>query len=106
MHAFLGRDERRPALIRGHEVAGTITGGPRDGARVTVNPLVTCGTCPFCIAGQDNLCTTRQITSMAPREGGFAEYITMPERNLVTIPDDIAPRRGTGRTACGWHAVR
>ena len=67
MHAFLGHDERRPApLILGHEVAGTITGDPRDGARVTVNPLVTCGTCPFCIAGQDNLCTTRQIISMAP----------------------------------------
>ena len=40
MHAFLGHDERRPApLILGHEVAGTITGGPRDGTRVTVNPL-------------------------------------------------------------------
>ena len=67
MHAFLGHDERRLApLILGHEAAGIITGGPRDGARVTVNPLMTCRTYPFCIAGQDNLCTMRQIISMAP----------------------------------------
>lgn len=48
MHAFLGHDERRPApLFLGHEVAGTIASGPRDGDRVTINSLVTCGTCPF-----------------------------------------------------------
>ena len=36
MHAFLGHDARRPApLILGHEAAGTIIGGPRDGTRVT-----------------------------------------------------------------------
>ena len=44
MHAYLGHDARRPApLILGHEAAGTIVGGPRDGERVTINPLVGCG---------------------------------------------------------------
>jgi L-gulonate 5-dehydrogenase len=46
MHAYLGHDDRRPApLILGHEGAGTVVGGPLDGRRVTINPLVTCGTC-------------------------------------------------------------
>ena len=47
MHAYLGHDERRPApLILGHEACGIIEGGERDGTRVTINPLVACGTCP------------------------------------------------------------
>ena len=104
MHAFLGHDERRPApLILGHEVAAM---GP--GGRVTVNPLVTCGTCPACRRGQDNLCPTRQIISMPPREGGFAERLAMPEGNLVPVPDHVSDDQAAlaEPIACGWHAAR
>lgn len=109
MHAYLGHDERRPApLILGHEVAGAIVSGPRAGERVAVNPLVTCGDCAACRAGRDNLCASRQIISMPPREGGFAELLAMPERNLVTVPDDVEDRAAAlvEPIACGWHAVR
>jgi len=109
MHAYLGHDERRPApLILGHEAAGTIMGGARDGERVTINPLVTCGTCRACAAGRDNLCPSRQIISMPPREGAFAQWVAMPERNLVTVPDgvDLARAALAEPIACGWHAVR
>ena len=83
MHAFLGHDGRRPApLILGHEVAGVTA----DGRRVTVNPLVSCGACRFCLSGRDNLCMERQIISMPPREGGFAEKLVMPEQNLISVP--------------------
>lgn len=106
MHAFLGHDERRPApLILGHEVAGTMTDG---GAHVTVNPLVTCGRCRYCLQGRDNLCTTRQIISMPPREGGFAEMLTMPSGNLVELPEHISDDQAAlaEPIACGWHGVR
>ena len=105
MHAFLGHDARRPApLILGHEIAGTTA----DGRRVTVNPLVACGTCPACGRGQDNLCPDRRIISMPPCEGGFAERIAMPEANLVTVPDHVSPDSAAlaEPIACGWHAVR
>lgn len=105
MHAYLGHDARRPApLILGHEVAGRL----RDGRRVTVNPLVTCGACRYCLAGRDNLCTTRQIISMPPREGGFAEQVALPDRNLVELPDSITADQAAlaEPIACGWHAVR
>jgi threonine dehydrogenase-like Zn-dependent dehydrogenase len=47
MHAYHGHDSRRPApLILGHEAAGRIVGGPRDGERVTINPLVADPSCP------------------------------------------------------------
>ena len=73
MHAYLGHDDRRPApLILGHEAAGVIIGGVRDGERVTVNPLVTCGQCKACLSGHDNLCAKRMIcllyTSPSPRD--------------------------------------
>ncbi|MDG1376368.1 MAG: alcohol dehydrogenase catalytic domain-containing protein [Yoonia sp.] len=109
MHAFLGHDERRPSpLILGHEAAGRIVGGPRDGERVTLNPLVTCGTCRACLAGRDNLCPTRLIISMPPREGAFAELVVMRDENLVTVPDDVPLRKAAlaEPLACGWHAVR
>ena len=105
MHGYLGHDDRRPApLILGHEAAGTTF----DGNRVTVNPLVSCGKCRACRAGQENLCPTREIISMPPREGAFAEWIVMPKGNLVPIPDDMtfAQAALAEPLAVCWHAVR
>ena len=108
MHAWAGHDERRPApLILGHEAAGTVRGGPLDGQRVTVNPLVTDGTSEWCLRGQDNLCPSRQIISMPPREGAFAERLAMPVDNLIAVPDHVAIEQAAlaEPLACGWHAV-
>ncbi|WP_419913050.1 zinc-dependent alcohol dehydrogenase [Hoeflea sp.] len=109
MHAFLGHDDRRPApLILGHEAAGVVLTGDLAGKRVTVNPLVTCGVCKACRSGRENLCADRQILSMKPREGAFAEMIAVPPGNLFEIPDavsfDIAALAEP--IACGWHATR
>lgn len=109
MHAFLGHDERRkPPLILGHEAAGVVMDGDLAGKRVTVNPLVTCGTCLACRRGRENLCPDRQILSMQPREGAFAEMLAIPPSNLFEIPDaisfDVAALAEP--IACGWHAVR
>jgi threonine dehydrogenase-like Zn-dependent dehydrogenase len=109
MHAFLGHDDRRPApLILGHEVAGTIEGGDDDRQRVTVNPLVSCGTCQACTSGRDNLCPDRQIISMPPREGGFAQYVAIPKSNVVHVPNSFSLEKASlaEPIACGWHAVR
>lgn len=108
MHGFLGHDERRPApLILGHEAAGIVHSGEHQGMRVTVNPLVTCGACEYCQSGQDNLCPNRQILSMPPREGAFAEYIAIPFENLVEIPDHVPSEKAAlaEPLACGWNAV-
>jgi L-gulonate 5-dehydrogenase len=109
MHAYLGHDVRRPApLILGHEAAGVIVGGLNDGMRVTVNPLVTCGTCTACTSGRENLCPTRQIISMQPREGAFAQFVTMPMQNLVEVPMGVPLAKASlaEPLAVSWHAVR
>ena len=109
MHAYLGHDARRPApLILGHEAAGTIVGGDQDGRRVTVNPLVNCGTCPACLAKRENICPNRQIISMPPREGAFAQFISMPDANLVTVPEGVPLSKAAlaEPLAVSWHAAR
>lgn len=109
MHAYLGHDERRPApLILGHEAAGTVIGGPRDGERVTINPLVCSPNSAATRAGRENLCPDRQIISMPPREGAFAQYVTMPETNLVSVPDHVAIEKAclAEPLAVSWHSIR
>ena len=90
MHGYHGHDERRPPpLILGHEAAGRVLTGRLAGRRVAVNPLVTCGTCEYCLGGRSHLCPSRQILSLAPRQGAFAELVRVPEANLVELPDGL-----------------
>ncbi len=109
MHAYHGHDERRPApLVLGHEAAGRIAGGPRGGEPVTINPLVTCGHCDFCISGRAHLCRTRQIISMPPRPGAFAERVRIPDGNAIAVPEDcdMVVAALAEPMAVAWHAVR
>lgn len=109
MHAYHGHDSRRPPpLILGHEAAGRIVGGARDGERVTINPLVVDPACPYAVEGRWHLSPTRQIISMPPRPGAFAEFVRIPERNVVRIPDSmpIAHAALAEPVAVSWHAVR
>lgn len=109
MHAYHGYDDRRPApLILGHEAAGVATSGRFKGRRVTINPLVTCGACDECLDGTPHLCRSRQILSMMPRPGAFAELVRVPEQNLVEIPHDLSTTKAAlaEPMAVAYHAVQ
>lgn len=109
MHAWHGQDSRRPApLILGHEAAGTIVGGSADGARVAINPLVVDPDCPAARAGRPHLSPGRQILSMPPRNGAFAGFVCIPERNLLPVPETLSLVEAalTEPLAVSWHAVR
>jgi len=109
MHAYHGHDSRRPApLILGHEAAGHVQGGPRDGQRVTINPLVTDPDGPEARAGRAHLSPGRQIISMPPRPGAFAGFVTIPERNLHQVPDALTLDQAAlcEPVAVSWHAVK
>jgi threonine dehydrogenase-like Zn-dependent dehydrogenase len=109
MHAYHGYDSRRPPpLILGHEAAGRIATGLRKGERVTINPLVIDPTCPYAIEGRGHLSPTRQIISMPPRPGAFAELVRIPERNLVSLSDALPITHAAlaEPIAVSWHAVK
>ena len=108
MHAYLGHDERRVApLILGHEAAGVVAGGKNNDRAVVINPLVTCGRCDACLSGRSNICATREIISMAPRQGAFAQFLSIPERNLIFVPQGMEMSKAAlaEPIATGWHAV-
>jgi alcohol dehydrogenase len=107
LHAYHGHDPRRaPPLILGHELAARIVDGPGAGRRVTVNPLITCGHCEYCVQGRNNLCANRTMIGMT-RPGGFAERMTIPVGSLIDIPQDMDPRRAalTEPAATALHAL-
>lgn len=108
MHAYHGHDLRRPPpFVLGHEAAGFVMSGPKTGARVAVNPLVSCGVCDWCISGRPHLCPSRELLSVPPRPGAFAELVRVPERNLYTVPDKLEPTKAalTEPLAVAYHAV-
>ena len=107
MHAYLGHDSRRvPPLILGHEAVGTVIEGSEPGQRVVLNPLISCGQCAECLGGKQNLCGKRDLIGMY-RAGAFAEQISIPEQNLIAVPEGMSSAKAalTEPGATGLHAV-
>jgi alcohol dehydrogenase len=107
MHAYHGHDPRRnPPLVLGHEFAGTVVEGPGEGRRYTGNPLITCGRCEYCEQGRNNLCSNRTMVGMT-RPGAFAQYMSIPEKALIELPEGMSPRVAalTEPAATAWHAI-
>ncbi len=83
----------RSPLVPGHEIVGLVAGaGPlanrfRPGQRVGVPWLGgSCGACPYCAGGRENLCE-RAVFTGYDRHGGFAEYTLADERYCFALPD-------------------
>ncbi|MBY8976445.1 L-threonine 3-dehydrogenase [Rhodobacteraceae bacterium NNCM2] len=81
-------------MVTGHEFCGEIAelGSSvtkyRVGQRVSAEGHITCGTCRNCRAGSAHLCRNTKGVGVN-RPGSFAEYVCVPETNIVPIPDDI-----------------
>lgn len=108
MHAIHGHDARRPVpIILGHEAAGRVLTGRLAGRRVAVNPLVVPADCPFAREGRPHLSPRREILSMPPRPGAFAELLRAPEENLVEIPEKMQATKAAlaEPVAVSYHAV-
>src|SRR5438309_368929 len=83
----------------GHEVAGRVETVGRDvhhvssGDRVYVHYLVSCGCCDFCRRGHEQFCIKGQMIGKH-RDGGYAEFIKVPGRNVFALPDEIPFEHG------------
>jgi len=111
MHAYHGKDDRRvPPLILGHEISGIIEKGKEIGRKVVLNPLITCGKCDYCKNNREHLCNKRIILGMnkpIERQGGFAEYVTIPDKNIYELPKKLNIEEApiAEPTAVALHAV-
>lgn len=84
LHGISKPGFRTPPLVMGHEFAGLTP----DGKRVTVNPLVACGTCDLCAKGHTQVCRNRAIVGIH-RPGAFAERVSVPTALLHELPDGM-----------------
>ena len=111
MHAFHGNDERRiPPLILGHEVSGTSLDGKYKNKDVVINPLISCENCDYCKNEREHLCPERTMIGMSTpikREGGLAELVSVPEKNIFEVPEKLSIKEAAlaEPTAVALHAV-
>lgn len=126
VHAIGGSTGRRaPGMILGHEGAGEVlavgptTGGRspvagdgaplRPGERVAIQPVIFCGHCAFCEAGQTQLCPERRIIGVnLPAQGVFADFLRVPTKNVYHLAPPVSDEAGAlvEPLAVGLHAAR
>jgi len=100
-------------ITLGHEPSGVIAAlgseveGWKVGDRVTVNPFFTCGKCINCLSGNSQICLSRRVIGIHT-EGGLAEFLKVPSKNLVGLPENITFDQGgiaVDAVATPFHAV-
>jgi propanol-preferring alcohol dehydrogenase len=90
---------RQLPIPLGHEIAGVIDAVGdsvtkfQTGDRVCVHYLVTCGKCEFCAAGTEQFCPAAEMIGKH-RNGGYAEFIAVPERSVFRLPAEIPFEQG------------
>lgn len=88
----------RLPVTMGHEFAGRIVAvgsgaNAQIGARVTINPGITCGVCPACRRDDPRNCTGRETIGLT-RDGGFAKHVTLLDRNCLVLPETVDTELG------------
>ena len=101
-------------ITLGHEVAGVVekTGADvtnvRVGERVCLHYNISCGDCYYCSTGNEQFCNTVRMLGHHV-DGGYAEYIAVPARNAIHLPDEIPFEEGATlmcASATALHALR
>lgn len=92
---YLGHNElRKPPLIMGHEFSGVVEEISREPGRiklgdlVTVNPLISCGNCRYCHAGDHERCPERRIIGI-DYPGAYAERVLVPLSQCYLVHDAL-----------------
>lgn len=94
-HIFKGEFLSNYPIIPGHEFSGVIheigegVAGFVMGDRVTAEPNIFCGECPYCLTNRGNHCDQWQATGVT-QYGAMAEYVVVPARNVFRIPDSMS----------------
>ncbi len=97
--------------VPGHEVAGVVadTGegvSVPPGQRVVVYNYWGCGRCPYCIAGEENLCDALRGWVGFTTPGGFQEFLTAPASHVLPLPDRVSAVQGAAMSCALGTAYR
>jgi threonine dehydrogenase-like Zn-dependent dehydrogenase len=116
LHGYTGENGRRhPGQVMGHEAVAVVeVADPesrpdiRVGENVTFNPVVGCGECDWCSAGDTQRCAGKYVIGVAPEiDAAMAEYIAVPSSSVVSVDKLVTPELGAlvEPLAVGEHAV-
>lgn len=101
-------------ITLGHEVAGEVewvgskVTNVAAGDRVCLHYNLSCGECYYCKRGNEQFCTTVKMIGHHI-DGGYAEYIALPARNAILLPEEISFEEGATlmcASATALHALR
>jgi len=104
---------RKLPMILGHEPAGDIVEVGTEvknvnvGDRVTVNIHIPCQNCYYCRTGMETLCENLEVLGFTTN-GAFAEYLKIPARNVIRLPNEISYQEGAiiaDAVASPYHAL-
>lgn len=116
LSGFMGESSiRQPPLVFGHEVSGHVVAIDRAdatddtlavGTAVTVNPLISCGQCRYCLVGRQQLCPRRLLLG-ATLPGSNAGFVRVPAAAVLPIPAGMSLEQGATvePVAFALHAV-
>lgn len=117
-HDLLNRQGHFPGTrlpcVMGHEIAGVVEEvGPliqnfAPGDRVALTQRISCGTCPTCRAGRDNLCRSGPGFYGEDISGGYGQFVIASPRNAVRLPEAIDLSTGailSCAVGTGFHAL-
>ncbi len=105
---------KKPPLILGHEASGTVAQVGNDvknfkeGGRVLLPAVLSCGTCDFCRTGRENICQT-MIMFGNNIDGAYAEYVVAPAKDIFHLPPEIPLAEGciiADAISTPYHAVK
>jgi NADPH:quinone reductase-like Zn-dependent oxidoreductase len=77
------------------------------GEHVVINANLGCGKCDYCLAGEDNMCRNWHLLGETVR-GTYAEYVSLPERQLYKLPQDFDLKAAAGAALVyqtAWHSL-
>jgi threonine dehydrogenase-like Zn-dependent dehydrogenase len=78
-HEFVGVVESAAGIPTGQRVVGEINAG--------------CGSCDLCLSGDSRHCADRTVLGIVGRDGAHAEFLRLPERNLLPVPAEVSDER-------------
>ena len=105
---------KKPPMILGHEAAGTVvlTGSGvrtmREGDRVLLPAILTCGRCAACRYGRENICSNMRMFGNDV-DGSYAEYVKAPAKDIFILPPEIPLVEGciiADAVTTPYHAVK
>lgn len=104
---------KKPPLVLGHEISGLVEEvgteavGFEPGDRVLIAAVLSCGACEACRIGRENICEN-SIMLGNNVDGGYAEFVTAPAKDVFHLPDEIPLVEGSviaDAVTTPYHAV-